>query len=143
MTKEQIINNLKEKFNIITTNVYPKKVYLRKGEDCVGLFSEELDSDFYFYHEFQGLYYKIEKCVVKDTYPSEEFQSRVKYQITKENWIELTVPEEGRKEEVEYKELEDANISELTIRDLYAIIQETPCSNKKFLNRIIEEGYRR
>ena len=69
----------------------------------------------------------------KDRFDLEEFNGNKKYQIPMSLCIEIKEPEP-------YKELEDANMSAMTVRDLAAILLKKPISNKIWLNQIIEEN---
>jgi len=43
-------------------------------------------------------------------------------------------------EELPFTEKEDAHYANMTIRDIYCIVNKTPLSNKKWLNTLIDEG---
>lgn len=133
MNEQELKENLKTIFGIETNNCYPKTSYIKEEIPTIGCFSRELDEDFYFYSGFEKKYYKVAK-LDKESLGSEKFNGKDKYQVPNNLWIELeetTIP---------YTEKDDEHINSLTIRDLYAIIQDIPCSNKSFLNKIIKEN---
>lgn len=57
---------------------------------------------------------------------------------------ELTLPEPGELGneyfEDDYMEKDDNHHAQMTIRDIYCIVQNVPFSNKKWLNKLINEG---
>ena len=132
MTKEQLEKDLKEKFEIVSSNCFIKKSWLREGIPYIGCFGSELNEDFYWFNEYNGKYYKLPKQD-KQLLTSEDFQGRPKYRVPCSYSIELKLDKE-------YHEEDDANINELTIRDLYCIIQNKPFSNKPFLNNLINHS---
>jgi hypothetical protein len=136
MTKEDLLESLKERFGISTNNAYSKKTYLKDGVPHVGLYGYELNNDFYFYHDYSKTYYKlVHNPNYKSKYEYEIFQGKNKYQVPLDDFEVLieTEPEE-------YKEQEDATfMGETTLRDLAAILLKKPVSNKPWLNDIINK----
>ena len=43
-------------------------------------------------------------------------------------------------EELPFTEKDDAHYAQMTIRDIYCIVNKVPLSNKKWLNNLIDEG---
>lgn len=133
MTQNELKQTLETKFGIVTDNCYVKKSYIKGNEPFIGCFSKELDDVFYFYIEYDNKFYKLPKQENKEKFDLEDFGNYKKYQIPMSKCIEIKEPEP-------YKELEDANMSAMTVRDLAAILLKKPISNKIWLNHIIKEN---
>ncbi len=138
MTIEELQNNLKDRFGIITTNCYPKKTFLREEVPTIGLFGKELKEDFYFIVEYTGKYYKL-SGINKENFPKEIFGSSEKYQIPLSLAQELKNKPKSNQPEVEFKEQEDAHfMGEVTLRDLATLFLKKPVSNKQWLNDLVK-----
>ena len=70
--------------------------------------------------------------IAKTSTPVEEQQS-----------LDLDFPKLGTvdfEEELPFTEKEDNHYAQMTIRDIYCIVNKVPLSNKKWLNTLIDEG---
>ena len=156
MEKKEIIQKLKE-LGIDSENCYPKKTFVLDKEVLVACYKRELLDNFYFFLEYDKTMYKISKIADIEELPTNNFMGSTKYLVPFDFCVPIwTAPaDEVRQQDSEqyledgmkkyeheiYQELEDDAMKLMTIRDLYAIIQNKPVSNKTWLNNIIDPPY--
>lgn len=133
MTKLQIIEKLKE-LGIHSTNCYPKKSFMHNSTWHVGLYKSELESDFYFFNEFDKTLYmfKVEpKCC--EQYEMELFNGKTKYLIPLHDCINIF-------EDKPYEEKIDAPFRDITIRQYTCIHLRHPDSGLPWLDLLIKKA---
>ena len=111
-------------------NMKSKKTFIKDDEIYIGLFEDEIERGIKFTLNDDFIVYSFDKEYIKSNYELLNWEWKgknyFKYEVKIKDLIEN-----------EFKELEDDNISSLTIRDLYSILQNVPCSNKPWLNQLI------
>ena len=116
-----------------------KKVFSSREDNTkrIGIYKSEIENpDFTFTiindDYFKGRVFKIYPEIIKRNYEIKEFNfnGRIheKYVVAVEDIVEVVI------------ELEDEAIDKMTIRDFYAIVRNSPCSNKSWLNKIIKDN---
>ena len=105
-----------------------KKTFISNGEVCIGVFPKELENaEFNIYNIG---WHRLDTEAVKD-YPliNWEYMGKTyqKYEIPLKHFTKIN------------KEEEDSNISLMTIRDFYCILNKVPRSNKEWLNKLTLE----
>lgn len=134
----------------------PKMAYVPKGmeELCIGFFESELSKSVNYFTEFVNKELSPEdperKLYLFKYNPHWE-EEYVQYNngnytfrmvpVSELYKVELPTAVESPKQPLQFniEEAEDALINDMSIRDLAAILWRVPCSNKPFLNKLINQ----
>jgi hypothetical protein len=147
-------NNIRQAVGTAASYFYPKVPFMNNGIRVIGMFKSELEipdrifltemvsRSFTPLNEARTLYkmrhnpfFKNEYAVEGERYfvPIDELEVvwQLKSPLT-ESRKEISIPEDKLD-----LDKDDSNISELTIRDLAAILMQKPVSNKTWLNNLV------
>lgn len=78
----------------------------------------------------------ISRNKIESAYPAMTNTSAVQERLE----LNLEAPDNSSEEEQVFTEKEDNHYAQMTIRDIYCIVNKVPLSNKKWLNTLIDEG---
>jgi hypothetical protein len=148
---ENIFNAL----GIPTAKFIPKMAYKHNGELVISFFDSEMNLQQDIYTEFSSRDYNPEdpeRNLYKwkwNPHYKEEYETTdpsvgyVRYLVPVTELIKIKAPEDTQRVQLE-RELtlttEDASLSQMTIKDLYAIMQNKPVSDRVWLNNLIKNN---
>lgn len=129
---------------------YPKVVFTRSGVKIVTFFPSELSKETDIFTEFVDFEYNPtdpSRTLYRwryNPYFAQELQreghgDQLKYVVPVEELQKVTITKK-HVAELSLSDLKDEGIDRLTIRDLYAIIQNRPVSKKGWLNETIRSN---